>query len=216
MKSQWLFVVAGAAFYNASGLAADTVAEHNMAAEPPYVDGSKDSCRVELLFKPAVREDQHAYIIITDPAGKKTEVRGGPSKGGGGSSDGSGDQPSGNPFKCKTAHNWGVVVPYIGQHGLLGKDVRGKPLYSPDGNVGTPTKVVSIEKSAQKTSCQLANCLIQSARASGQSCQLYTVGTGKLRNSNTLISTALATCGVADPLPADISATGWGGGWFDK
>lgn len=216
MKSVWLVVVAGVASYTASGLAADTVAGHNMAARPPYVDGNKETCGVELLFKPAVREDQHAYIIITRPDGKKTEVRGGPSRGGGSNSAGSGDQPSGNPFKCTTSHNWGVVVPYIGQHGLLGKDAHGKTLYSPDGNIETPTKVISIKESAQKTSCLLANCIMQSARASGESCQLYTVGTGKLRNSNTLISTALATCGVADPLPTDISATGWGGGWFEK
>ena len=50
-------------------------------------------------------------------------------------------------------------------------------------------------------------------QAAGKSCLPYTVGIGNLRNSNTILSFALASCGVKNPLPAGIKATGWGGSW---
>ena len=197
-------------------LADDTVAKENMAVNPPLVDANGANCAISLQFKAVAANDNHGYLVVTRPDGSKTEIRGGPSKGGGIGTGSSGDQPSGNPFECSTSHNWGVVVPYIGKHGLLGKDKDGHDVFSPDGNAGLPTKQIPITASAQKNVCQLANCLMKMVAASGKSCQLYTVGTGKLRNSNTLMSTALAACGVTDPLPKGFSATGWGESWYQK
>lgn len=190
-----------------------TVAASNYAQQPPLIAGNSVNCSVKLYFKPVPfpRDDsQHAYLVITGPDGAQIEVRGGPSKGG---PSKQADQPSGNPFQCNVAHPWGVVVPYIGKHGLLGKDAAGNDIYSPDGDVSQPTKTIPITKSAQTSMCALANCLMKIASADGKSCQLYTVGVGKLRNSNTLASMALASCGVKDPKPDDVQAPGWGEAW---
>ena len=193
-------------------VAEETVAKQNKAANPPLVDANSRRCAVSLQFTAVLNSDNHAFLVVTRPDGSKTEIRGGPSKGGSVSGGSSGNQPSGNPFACTTTHNWGVVVPYIGRHGLLGKDKVGQDVYSPDGNTAT-AKQISITASAQNNMCQLANCLMQMVAASGRSCQIYTVGTGKLRNSNTIISSALASCGVPDQLPKDLTATGWGNSW---
>ncbi|PDQ20103.1 hypothetical protein CN311_16035 [Mesorhizobium sanjuanii] len=95
----------------------------------------------------------------------------------------------------------------------MGTDSSGMKIYSPDGNVSNPLFKVSIGKGAQKNVCAMANCMMTIIKALGASCKLYTVGTGKLRNSNTLISMAMASCGVPDPLPSSMSATGWGNDW---
>ena len=195
--------------------AAGPVADNNKAASPPLFPASATACTAEFLLKPAGIDDQHGFVIVTGPDGAKLELRGGPSKGGSGGvsvpgldPSSSGDQPSGNPFNCSTSHNWGVVVPYVGKHGKLADGI-----YSPDGNAGTPLYRVGIGPGAQMNTCKLANCMMTVIKAMGASCKIYTVGIGRLRNSNTLISLAMSSCGVADPLPSSMTATGWGNGW---
>jgi hypothetical protein len=199
---------------------AASISESNKILELPLFKQTETNCSASLLFKPVVNSDQHAFVVIQGPDGKTLELRGGPSKGGGTStmvpgriSAASGDQPIGNPFKCSTSHNWGVVVPYVGPNGPIGKDSAGKDIYSPDGNTPNPTATISLGPGAQGNVCKLANCIMTILQAQGRSCKIYTVGTGALRNSNTVISMALASCGVPDPLPKTISAPGWGSPW---
>jgi hypothetical protein len=192
-----------------------SVEASNLAATPPLVPDENEACTVTLLFKPVLLRSQHSYLVITRPDGTKTEVRGGPSK------IGREDrfaihQPSGNPFKCKTNDRYGVVAPYVGLHGLLGQDEKGTDVYSPDGNVATPAHAITIDKSIHKTSCALANCLMQAASSNGKSCQPYDLDTAKMRNSNTLVFTSLTACGVKDPLPLSVSAPGWYTPWVDE
>lgn len=210
--------------FSVQGWAA-SIAESNQVSQPPLFKVSENSCSATLFFKavhlplPGVEDDNHGFIVVDGPNGKKLELRGGPSKGGGVSTwvpgritASSGDQPTGNPFNCTTTHNWGVVVPYIGPHGKLGTDTAGA-VYSPDGNTPNPTKTIKLGAGAQSNVCKLANCLMTMIKTLGGSCKIYTVGTGQLRNSNTVISTALASCGHADPLPANFRAVGWGTLW---
>jgi hypothetical protein len=201
-----------------SSLSAETVVGNNKATNPPLVDASKTTCGIELMFKPVpfLPQKQHAYLIITRPDGTKTEVRGGPQYSVVDGGTGSSEQPPGNPFSCSTTHKIGVVVPYIGKHGLLGKDAGGNDLHSPDGNVLNSTQTAKIPASGARNSCALANCLIESVKASGASCQNYILGTAWHRNSNTIISTALGACAVADPKRADVAAPGWGEPWLRK
>jgi hypothetical protein len=195
---------------------AATIEEKNQVAAIPLVPSTGASCTTTLAFKPAIAEgfdDMHGYLVIGRPDGSQTEVRGGPSHKGSG--DPSPMGPVGNPFSCTTSSKWGVVVPYIGPHGKLGTDALGAVLYSPDGNVADPKGITKITETLDgKKACVLANCIMQVVQAAGKSCQLYTVGVGELRNSNTIISQALAACAVKDPLPAGISAPGWGARWF--
>lgn len=196
---------------------ADTVSQNNLAANPPLFSSSASTCSAEFQLKPAGVKDGHGFVVVTGPDGQKLELRGGPSKGGSDGisvpgSSGSGDQPSGNPFACATSHEWGVVVPYVGRHGKLGNDSSGADIYSPDGNPNLLYNT-GIGPGAQKNVCVLANCMMTVIKALGASCKLYTVGVGQLRNSNTLISQAMASCGVQDPLPAGMTATGWGNSW---
>lgn len=197
---------------------AETVAEANKAANPPMFSGTPANCKAEFKLKPAGIKDNHAFVVVTGPSGP-LELRGGPSKGGSGNSSvpglaspGMGTQPSGNPFNCTTTHEWGVVVPYVGKHGQLNSG-PGTPVFSPDGNPKDVVYSASIGAGAQKDVCAMANCMMTVIKALGASCKIYTVGTGILRNSNTLISQALASCGVKDPLPGTMSATGWGNKW---
>jgi hypothetical protein len=205
-----------ATFNGFSTVYAVTIAEKNQAAALPYVPTSSVACTTTLKFKPAIAEgfdDMHSYLVIGRPDGTQTEVRGGPSHKGSG--DMSSGGPVGNPFSCPIPNKWGVVVPYIGPHGKLGVDDTGASVYSPDGDVSEPKGVTKITDTVDgKKSCVLANCIMQVVHAAGKSCQPYTVGTGELRNSNTIISQALAACGVKDPIPAGITATGWGARWF--
>jgi hypothetical protein len=200
--------------------AAGTVADNNLAANPPLYRSSDTTCTATFQLKPAGIQDHHGYVVVTGPDGKILELRGGPSRGGSGGTSvpgldtsSSGDQPSGNPFNCVTSHQWGVVVPYVGRHGKLGTDASGGSVFSPDGNVQNPSYTVGIGPGAQKNVCAVANCMMSIIKVFGASCKIYTVGTGQLRNSNTLISLALSSCGVPDPLPAPMSATGWGNTW---
>lgn len=192
-----------------------TVAEKNQARNPPAIAGAPDVCKITLAFKPALLEgidDMHGYLVVTRPDGSKLELRGGPTHKGPSSPGSLG--PVGNPFNCATPTEWGVVVPYIGPHGKLGTDAAGAAVFSPDGNVSAPSGATAITGSADgKKTCAIAGCLMQVMQAAGKSCLPYTVGTGELRNSNTIISFALASCGVKNPLPAGIQATGWGGSW---
>lgn len=189
-----------------------TVAEKNQATRPPAANGPPEACSISLAFKPAIGEgfdDKHGYLVVTQPNGSKLELRGGPSHRGPSSS---GMGPVGNPFNCSVTTEWGVVVPYVGPHGKLGNDASGKEVFSPDGNVAAPVGVTAITTTADgKKPCAIATCLMQVIQTAGKSCLPYTVGTGELRNSNTIISFALAACGVKNPLPAGIQATGWGG-----
>lgn len=191
-----------------------TIAEKNQATKPPAVTGPPESCAIALAFKPAISEgfsDKHGFLVVTLPTGSTLELRGGPSHRGP-SSPGMG--PVGNPFNCSTSTEWGVVVPYIGPHGKLGTDATGRDVFSPDGNVAAPEGLTAITNTADgKKPCAIASCLMQVIQAAGKSCLPYTVGTGDLRNSNTIISFALASCGVTNPLPSAIQATGWGGTW---
>lgn len=207
-------------FMTALSASAETVAENNMAASPPLYPGEVTGCTAEFKLKPAGVSDHHGFVVIAGPDGKLLELRGGPSAGGSDGSSaptlvppGSGEQPAGNPFSCETSHNWGVVVPYVGTHGNLGADEGGSPIYSPDGIAADHTFSVDIGPGAQQNICAMANCMMTVIKALGASCKDYTVGTGDLRNSNTLISMALSSCGVPDPLPAPMSAPGWGAGW---
>jgi hypothetical protein len=221
-RRRLLFVICAA--FAASVVEGASVSEENRAADPPLLKSQSGSCKVTLMFKGAVGDDQHGFLVVTRPDGTKTEIRGGPSLGGSGSDRSSGSdqsssgaQPSGNPFQCKNSENWGVVVPYIGRHGALGKDAKGHAIFSPDGNVMKPNGITPIDKTMDgKSTCMLADCLMTVVKAAGKSCLPYTVGTGELRNSNTIISFALAACGVPDPLPKGISAPGWGGSWEKK
>ena len=199
---------------------AGSVADNNLASSPPLFKDADTTCTAKFELKPAGVKDGHGYVVVTGPDGKALELRGGPSKGGGGGSSvpgsdqgSSGDQPSGNPFKCIATNKWGVVVPYVGLHGKVGIGPSNTPIYSPDGNVPHPLFSTVIGRGGQKNVCAMANCMMTVIKALGQSCQPYTVGVGKLRNSNTLISQAIASCGVPDPLPASMSATGWGNSW---
>lgn len=194
---------------------ADTIAEKNQVLKPPFVTGTSQSCSLTLAFKPAISEgidDMHGYLVLTRPDGSKTEIRGGPSHKGSGDLSDAG--PVGNPFSCPLTTKWGVVVPYVGPHGKIGKDSSGVDLFSPDGNIRDPKGVTNDIKSFDnKKSCVLANCVMQMMHVAGKSCKSYTLGIGELRNSNTIISFALSACGVANPLPPGITATGWGGSW---
>ncbi|WP_134500723.1 hypothetical protein [Microvirga pakistanensis] len=199
---------------------AETVAENNKAANPPLFSESTTTCTAQFKLKPAGIKDHHGFVVVTGPNNAQLEIRGGPSKGGSGdssvpgsTSSGSGLQPSGNPFNCASSHEWGVVVPYVGKHGRLGTTGSGTVIYSPDGKPEDVKFSVNIGPGAQKNVCALANCMMSMVKTLGASCKIYTAGTGKLRNSNTLISLALSSCGVPDPLPATMSATGWGNGW---
>lgn len=210
----------------AAGLAgiaqAGPIEDANLAANPPMYAAGATACTAEFLLKPvSLVSDNHGYVVISGPDGEKLELRGGPSKFDssvglsipGLISSGSGDQPTGNPFNCTTTHKLGVVVPYVGKHGLLGSDSGGNPIHSPDGNVSTPAFRTPIGKGAQPNTCAMANCMMTVIKAMGQSCKNYTAGTGVLRNSNTLISLAMAACGVPNPLPTPMTATGWGNPW---
>lgn len=200
---------------------ADPVAEANLAANPPMYPAEATACTAEFLLRPVILSDHHGYVVITGPDGKKLELRGGPSRFDssvglsipGLVSSGSGEQPPGNPFDCTTSHKLGVVVPYVGKHGRLGTDGSGNAVYSPDGDAATPSFKTVIGKGAQPNTCAMANCMMTVIKAMGQSCKIYTAGTGVLRNSNTLISLAMSACGLPDPLPAPMSATGWGNPW---
>lgn len=206
-------------FASFSAASAETVAENNRAGNPPLFTSEDTNCTAEFKLKSAGANDRHGFVVITGPDGRLLELRGGPSQGGSGgssapgSSSGSGPQPSGNPFGCETSSRWGVVVPYVGLHGRLGTDDAGLVIYSPDGVAADVNYSVSIGPGTQPNICKMANCMMTIIKALGASCKNYTVGTGALRNSNTLISLALSSCGVSDPLPAGISAPGWGAGW---
>lgn len=196
---------------------AASVEEENKAANPPLFPNSATSCQASFKLKPAFVGDHHGFVVIKGPDGKLLELRGGPSNGGSGASvpgaPSSGDQPPGNPFNCTTPHQWGVVVPYVGKHGNLGTDSGGTPIYSPDGRSAEHVFNVSIGRGAQPNICAMANCMMTIIKTMGASCKNYTAGTGRLRNSNTLISLALSSCGVPDPLPSPMTATGWGETW---
>ncbi len=221
-KKTALCVAMTFALLAAPGRAA-SISESNKILTLPTFKDSDTKCSATLLFKPVTNNDQHGFVVVKGPDGKELELRGGPSKGGGTSawvpgriSQASGDQPTGNPFNCSTSHKWGVIVPYVGPHGLLGKDAAGNTVYSPDGNVPNPTAAVSLGPGAQANVCKLANCIMTILQAQGKSCKIYTVGVGALRNSNTVVSMALAACGLSDPLPRSISAPGWGSNWEDQ
>jgi hypothetical protein len=216
LKSYWLVICLAGVFVSQTVLSAETVAGNNKASNPPLLDANSDQCGVDLIFTPSpIPQKQHAYLVITRPDGTKTELRGGPQRGPD-SGSGSSDQPPGNPFNCSTQHKLGVVVPYIGKHGLLGTDGQGKDLYSPDGNTAKVTQAAKITGSGTKNSCAIANCLMNSVKASAASCENYILGTAWYRNSNTIISTALEACGATDPKRADVSAPGWGEPWARK
>lgn len=206
------WVIAGMGICSAA--AAVTVAEKNQVLNPPTMSGAPNACTVTLAFKPAINEgfgDKHGFLVIAQPNGSKLEVRGGPSHRGP-SSPGMG--PVGNPFNCNVTTDWGVVAPYVGPHGKLGTTPQGRDVFSPDGNVAAPAGVTAITTSADnKKTCEIATCVMKVVSAAGKSCKPYTVGVGALRNSNTIISFALAACGVSDPLPQGIEATGWGTNW---
>lgn len=213
MKSHRLVILLAGVFMSQAGSSAETVAGNNKAANPPLLDAKSDRCGVDLVFTPSpIPQKQHAYLVVTGPNGTKTEVRGGPQRGPD-SGSGSSNQPPGNPFNCTTPHKLGVVVPYIGKHGLLGKDDQNKNVYSPDGNVASVTQTAKITSPGTKGSCAVANCLMNSVKASAASCENYILGTAWHRNSNTIISTALGACKAADPKRADVSAPGWGEPW---
>lgn len=200
---------------------AGPVAEANLAANPPMYPSNETACTAEFFLKPVLLNDNHGYVVVTGPDGNKLELRGGPSKFDssvglaipGLVSSGSGEQPPGNPFNCTTNHKLGVVVPYVGKHGKLATDINGNAVYSPDGEITSPSFSASIGKGEQPNTCAMANCMMTVIKAMGQSCKIYTAGTGVLRNSNTLISLAMSACGVPDPLPKMMSATGWGNPW---
>jgi hypothetical protein len=192
---------------------ADLVADSNKAVNPPAFDDSSNKCVIELRFKPTPLPGQtkHAFLVISESDGKQTEVRGGPQKES--VSDASSKNASGNPFACDTDHKFGAVVPYIGRHGKLGKGEGGEDVFSPDGEDEDISGRATISQAVLKSSCALANCLVSSVKQSASSCKNYVLGAGWMRNSNTIISTALTTCGVNDPKPKDISAPGWGEEW---
>ena len=111
-------------------------AEKNLVVSPPLLGEKSGACSIKLAFKAALipaMDDKHGYAVGTRFDGSKTEIRGGPSHGGSGAS--SDISPVGNPFSFAIASKWGVVVPYIGPHGKLAKDDKGKDAYFPDGNV---------------------------------------------------------------------------------
>lgn len=199
---------------------AQSVAQNNLAANPPKISSSSGACSATFNLKSAGIGDVHAFVVVSLPSGSLLELRGGPSIGGGGSISApgsipgsSGPQPSGNPFNCTTSHKWGVVVPYVGPHGKLGTDASGNAFYSPDGIASQVTYRSALGPGAQDNICSMANCMMTTIKALGASCKNYTVGTGALRNSNTLIAFALSSCGVPDPIPANVSAPGWGTRW---
>ena len=199
----------------------DPIADNNKAAAPPLFPSKASGCKLTLMFKTVVSSTQHAYIVVDGNSGHKLELRGGPSMGRGSGnwvpglvSSGAGPQPTGNPFGCTRTEVWGFVVPYVGRHGALGTNSVGESVYSPDGNVAGPTWQGEFNTTAQPNACTLANCLMGMFKALGASCKPYfAAGTAKTRNSNTIVSSALAACGVADPKPPSISAPGWGTGW---
>lgn len=201
---------------------ADSIAEANQAPDPPIISNSETSCKAGLFFKPVINNSQHAWVVVTRPGGEKLELRAGPQGGGSGSEivpglivSNAAQQPTGNPFECGAGGpSWGVVTPYVGLHGRLGTDASGRDIYSPDGNVATPTAQFDLGSGAQDNICAMANCMMQMIKALGASCKNYQVGTLP-RNSNTVISQALASCGVADPKPINIDAPGWGRSWED-
>lgn len=183
---------------------ADVVADNNKSKSPPFYPNNQAQCTAELLFKPVnlpwpVADDTHSYIVVTGENGTQLELRGGTEKRG----------PAGNPFGCAdTGHDWGVVVPYMGKHGKI---VDGA--YSPDGNVTRPVARKPLGRGAQANTCKMANCVMTVMKAMGQSCKKYIVGVARMRNSNTFVSMALASCGVRDGKPGNISASGWGENW---
>ncbi|MCG6154466.1 RHS repeat-associated core domain-containing protein [Rubinisphaera margarita] len=194
-----------------------TLADENLINDPPYIgDAGELTCGVELKFTTAFWEpDRHALIVITAPDGSKIEVRGGPMHGS--SSGPTSRQEIGNPYDCDEDRDgpWGPVIGYVGPHGFLGRDREGKEIYSNDGRPGQVyNSVVPIKARGGRSICELANCIMRVAKALGNSCQDYNIGTGKMRNSNTFISSILSTCGVGDPKPKDVVAPGWGEPWY--
>lgn len=183
---------------------ADVVSDNNKSSDPPLFPASSTSCSAELLFKAVdlpwpIDDDNHSFVVVTSPDGSKLELRGGTEKRG----------PSGNPFQCvDTGHEWGAVVPYIGSHGRLADGV-----YSPDGDVTNPSARVTLGKGPHDNICAMANCVMGIMKALGQSCEKYIVGTAWMRNSNTMVSQALAACGMPDGRPASLTASGWGEPW---
>ncbi len=196
-----------------------SIAESNQITNLPMFGAAATTCTATLQFKPVRARQQHAYIIVKGPDGKVIELRAGPAKGGpsgtvpGQISPSAGDQPTGNPFNCAAINEWGAIITYIGPHGPLGTDVTGSTIYSPDGNVATPTATVPLNKGAQADICKLANCMMTVLQAAGRSCKAYMNGSVRIRNSNTAISMSLSACGVDDPRPTSISAPGWGEVW---
>ena len=191
----------------------DIIISNNNAASPPAPDITKNDCTVELGFKKVVVEQLlHAYLVSTDGNGRKTEIRSGPQN-----VDGSSTAISGNPFNCKNEdHKFGAIVPYIGKHGLLGKDSNGKDVFSPDGNA-TPVAWVPIKKSKQPTMCALSACLMNTVSTFTKMCKNYVMlGIDWTRNSNTTVSSALSACGVENPKPDAVNAPGWGQTWEGK
>ncbi len=195
-----LFLVATLLIWNSTTIFADPITDNNKVLAPPlYAEGDRN-CTAELLFKPLANIENHAYVVVTGPNGSQLELRGGPEKGG----------PTGNPQSCAaTNHPWGAVVAYIGKHGLLAEGV-----HSPDGNVSSPSARVEIGAGAQSNVCKMANCMMTVMKSLGASCENYILGVAKMRNSNTIVSQALASCGVPDPLPNGLTAAGWGESWF--
>lgn len=164
---------------------------------------------MQLKFKDALPfgDSQHAFIVIQTPEKQFFEVRGGPSKALASESFALGDV-----FSCKSVHKLGIVAPYVGPHGILGKDGAGKNIYSPDGNA-KPNASKRLDKGKQETVCALANCVMKVTHSLGKSCRKYIAGVKWLRNSNTIISTALKECGAPTSLPEKIKAPGWDENW---
>lgn len=207
-----IVVMAIVMFLSKSPLANELIVTNNKTLDPPLADISKDDCSVELGFKPTPISNQlqHAYLVSTTGDGKKTEIRSGPQVFLGSVAN------SGNPYNCKTGHAMGAVVPYIGTHGLLGKNTEGQNIFSPDGNVEKPTAWVKVNSSKQKTMCALSTCLMKMVALLTKDCKNYIVGIDWMRNSNTTISSAMAACGVENMKPAQVNAPGWGESWAGK
>lgn len=191
--------------FAAGPAAADIVSDNNKSADPPLFSSSETGCTAELLFKavydwpPPFGDDNHGYVVVAGEDGRELELRGGTEKRG----------PGGNPFSCPdTGHDWGVVAPYVGKHGKLAEGV-----YSPDGNVANLSGRTTLGPGAQPNICALANCVMTVMKALGQSCKKYILGTAQMRNSNTILSQALASCGVPDGRPSGLTASGWGANW---
>jgi hypothetical protein len=199
-----------------------SVVENNKIVNPPLYPGAATTCTATLRFKPVpFTTKQHSFIVVRGPDGRMLELRAGPAKGGpagtivpGQSGASSGDQPSGNLFSCGSINDWGAVVHYVGAHGLLGSNAQGQQVFSPDGDVASPTATVQLGRGGQPDICKMANCVMTVMTAQARSCKPYmALGVAVTRNSNTAVSMALAACGVADPKPAAVDAPGWGAPW---